>query len=614
MAGTDVAVYENASPSLLAATPSQAPIRTMPEGRDWQDLRLQQEQRLYALRTWRLSWWQHWAEIAENLLPRRYHWLIVPNVNQRGNAINRSIKDPTASQALRICTAGMRSGLMSSSRPWFKMKPGNKGAELDQAARAWFDAAESVLYAIMAGSNFYTAGTQMFEDLTAFGTSPEIIYEDREDIIRCFVPCCGEYYLGADSTFRIDSFYRTFNLTTLQLVGMFGLGNVGSEVQTLWNQKGPGLDQEFVVAHSIEPNFPVGMAGQNPKLGVVPGSFTYREVYWLWGRSTNAPLSMRGFMEKPFIAPRWATTSNDPYGRSPGMDALPDILQLQVMTLRNAEAIEKMNRPPMLADAGLKNQPSSILPGRVTYVSDIAKGGMRPMYEVKPDIAAMTGLIEAIEKRIERWFFNDLFQMMEQLEGVQPRNAIEIAERRGEKMQVLGPVVEQVENELAAAVRRIYQIAKRRGLIPPLPQSLQGQPLHIDIRSMVALAQEAATTASMERLVQVGSQMQQFFPDKPPLDNLDSDAFFREYADMTAVPAKLIISQGAVDQVRAARAAAVAKQQQAQAQMQAATHAAPALAAAGKDASETQVGGGLNALGLLTGMGGTQDGIQGVAS
>jgi hypothetical protein len=27
----------------------------------------------------RLSWWEHWAKLAEAILPRRYHWLIVPN-------------------------------------------------------------------------------------------------------------------------------------------------------------------------------------------------------------------------------------------------------------------------------------------------------------------------------------------------------------------------------------------------------------------------------------------------------------------------------------------------------------------------------------------------------
>ena len=65
---------------------------------------------------------------------------------------------------------------------------------------------------------------------------------------------------------------------------------------------------------------------------------------------------------------------------------------------------------------GLKNQPSSILPGRVTYVQDVSKG-MRSIYEINMDLNHMSALIEKIEARVEKWFFNDLFQMMENIRG-----------------------------------------------------------------------------------------------------------------------------------------------------------------------------------------------------
>src|SRR5581483_9376493 len=105
-----------------------------------------------------------------------------------------------------------------------------------------------------------------------------------------------------------------------------------------------------------------------------PGGYTWREYYWLRGRTSPQPLSVRGFNEKPFMAPIWFSRSNDPYGRGcPGMDGLPDILQLHQMQRRLAEAIDKMVRPPMLADASMKNEPASIIAGRVTYVPSLAK-------------------------------------------------------------------------------------------------------------------------------------------------------------------------------------------------------------------------------------------------
>lgn len=607
-----LAHYEEMSPSLLALTPALPAINDNGSDRSWQDTRLQLEKRLYGLRSWRLSWWEHWARLADSLLPRRYHWLITPNTMTRGLMINQSIVDPTGSQAVRVCTAGMREGLMSSSRPWFKIRPGVKNFNIDRAARLWFDTVEERMYAILAGSNFYTSGTQMFEDLIVFGTSPMLIYEDRIDVIRCYVPCAGEYYLGAGGDLRVNSFYRTFTLTTLQIVEMFGIKNVGPEVQGLWADKGSSLETEQIVAHAIEPNFSLTMPGMGPNLGKVPGNFAFKEHYWLWGKFSPQPLSVKGFTRRPFVAPRWATTSNDAYGRSPGMDALPDLLQLNQMTRRQAEAIEKMVRPPMQADISLKNQPSSILPGRVTYVADVAKGGMRPIYEVSPKIIEHAQLIEKIEGRVEKWFYNDLFQMMDRLEGVQPRNEMEIAERRGEKLQVLGPVVEQVENELADALKQVYGIALRRGLIPPMPDSLRSVGVNIDIISMITLAQRAAQTATMERVVSVAAQMAPNFPGQNPMDNIDPDAFIMEYADRETFPSKILRDPAARDAMRQAAAQAQeAAQKQAQA-VQMATHTAPAVAKASKDASETDVGGGLNALQMLTGMGGAAPGATGM--
>jgi hypothetical protein len=206
----------------------------------------------------------------------------------------------------------------------------------------------------------------------------------------------------------VDGLYRSFLMTVSQMVDFFGVDNCPKEIQKLWSQKGTGLDQERIIAHSIEPNYALDDSGA----GKIEGNYTWREVYWVFGAGSERPLSMKGFTDQPFTATRWSTQSNDAYGRSPGMDALPDVLQLQVMTRRMAEAIEKQVRPPLVADMQLKNQPTSILPGQVTFVSNLSAGtGMRPIYQVNPDINAMAGNIVQIEERIKKAFFNDLFAM-----------------------------------------------------------------------------------------------------------------------------------------------------------------------------------------------------------
>ena len=42
----------------------------------WSKLRGSVDARLVALETYRYSWWVHWRDLADYILPRRYRWII----------------------------------------------------------------------------------------------------------------------------------------------------------------------------------------------------------------------------------------------------------------------------------------------------------------------------------------------------------------------------------------------------------------------------------------------------------------------------------------------------------------------------------------------------------
>ena len=85
-------------------------------------LRRQVEGRLIGLRVNRYSWWVHARELADYLLPRRYKWLITPNMMSRGSPINQHILDSTGTLAARNLASAMMSGMSSPTRPWFRLK------------------------------------------------------------------------------------------------------------------------------------------------------------------------------------------------------------------------------------------------------------------------------------------------------------------------------------------------------------------------------------------------------------------------------------------------------------------------------------------------------------
>lgn len=570
---------------------------------DWPALKGHMETRLVALRNWRQSWWtQNWSDLAEFILPRRSIWLTQstggnpnPNNMTRGRPLNTSIADPTATFAARICSAGLMSGLASPSRPWFKVIPAVKKFQLDAKAREWLDEIEDRIYTVIAGSNFYNAFAQECEDLVVFGTGPSIIYEDEKDLIRLYNPAVGEYYLSTGATMRVDGLYRLFVMTVSQIVDFFGIENCPPDVQSLWNEKGNSLEVERQIAHCIEPNFSVAEGD----VGVIPGNFTWREVYWAYGSGSPYPLSKRGFVDQPFTAARWSTQSNDAYGRSVGMDVLPDVMQLQVMTRRMAEAIEKQVRPPLIGEMSLKNKPTSTLPGHLTFVTEVGPGkGIRPIYEVLPDIRGMTENIQAIEKRIQLGFFNDLFLMLEQ-KVEEEMTAYEVAQKIQEKLQVLGPVIESlIADSLKPKLKRIFSILKRKGMIDPPPDSLKGIPLDIQFVSMLALAQKGAATGGIERLLQLVGSVTAVYPQAK--DNINIDATIQEFNDLLGNPQKILFGP---DEVAAQRQATQQKMQQAE-QMQAMSQTAEAIGKAAPGAQvlqQTPTGDGGNALGQLLG-------------
>lgn len=548
-------------------------------------LREHLDQRLGGLLVDRYSFWTHWREIADYLIPRRYKWLVTPNQASRGSPINQRIIDNTATRALRVLAAGMMAGITSPGRPWFRLTLDDPQLAEFPAVREWLDEVANRMRTVFAESNFYTALGTVYEDLGSFATSAMIIYEDFDDVIRCYPSCAGEYFLANSDRLSVDTLYRQFVLTTKQIAQRFGTKSASPTVQQAVKGGGAMLSREILVAHAIEPN--------DDRMEGVKGfrGMPYREVYWEYGSSKELMLSRRGFHECPFIAPRWSIVGNDAYGRGPGMDALGDIKQLQVEQKRKAQAIDKMVNPPMVADVSLKNEPATLLPGGVTYVASVANGvGFKPVYEVKPDLEKMVADIRECQERVQDTFFVNLFLMISQLDTV--RSATEIDARREEKLIQLGPVLERFENEaLDPAIDRTFNIMLRAGLLPPIPKELRGQHVKTEYISMLAQAQKAAMTVGLERLAGFVGRIGGAIPEA--LDNVDWDELIDQYAEHLGVAPKVVRPFADVLRLRAQR-----KQQQQQA---AAMQASMAAVEGAKTLSETDVGGGQNALAMMLG-------------
>ena len=554
-----------------------------------QSLRKQCDRRLAALERERASWFAHWQELSKYILPRRGRFLVAPNQGDKGAKLNSAILDESGTFAARTFAAGMMSGITSPARPWFRFMLGNRDPRRESnAVRAWLDDVRQATLDAFARSNAYNALGSIYEELGVFGTGALLIDEDEEDDIRCYALTVGEYYLGSSARLAVDTLYRVFPMTVAQLVQRFGLERCSEDVQAMYRRG--DLDVEREVVHAIEPN------DSRVEGSALSEDKPFRSVYFERGAPADAVLALGGYDDFPAMCPRWTTVGNDAYGRGPGMDGLPAVRTAQLLAKRHAELIDKSTRPPMQAPAMLKNEPMSSLPGGVTFLPINSGDTYKPAYVVSP--AAIVAVREAqkeVRQVVARAFYEDLFLMLSQMDGVQPRQNLEVIERREEKMLMLGPALERLHDELLdRCLKRVVGILGRRNRLPPPPRELteRGAELQVEYISVLAQAQKSVGLTSIERLLAfVGNQAA---VNPAVLDKIDQDRAIEVYADMLNAPPDILVADDEVEAVRQRRAR---QQQQAQAAEMAMT-----VAKGAKVLSESDVGGGANALQRMTGM------------
>jgi hypothetical protein len=542
----------------------------------------QKKQTLAALRNERQPWWSHWRELADYYLPRRYVWLLNAQERSRIQSKNPMILDSTGTTAARTLASGMMNGITSPSRPWFKLRMVGFGDDISYDARVWLDEVQRRMLLVMAESNFYNAMAITYLDLTVFGSTATLIYEDYESVIRCYNSPLGEFYLGQSARQVVNTFAREFTLKVAQVVERWGIENCSETVKDAWNQGGARLQQDISITHLIEPN--------DDRKGQLKGRFSFREYYWETAGTLGTVLEQRGFREMPGIFPRWELLANDAYGSSPAMDALGDVIQLQHETKKKAQGLDKMISPPVIADIQLQHKPMALLPNGITYVAGVNSIGVKPAYSVQVPIGELGEDIAQVQMRVREKFHNDLFKMISQLDTV--RSATEIDARREEKLVLLGPVLERFENEaLDPAIKRIYAIMERAGLLPEVPESVAEAELEIQYMSILTAAQTAVAAIPTERWLQLIGNVSALYPDANLIPQYDD--LIRRYGRDIGVREADMKDKREVDAMKEARAQeqeAAAMAQQGQMMVEGA-----------KTLSETDVGGGANALQQMIG-------------
>lgn len=527
------------------------------------ELREKVQSRWDALKEERSSWMSHWKDISEVLLPRAGRFLPTEN-NRGGRAAFRKILDSTGTRALRTLSGGMMSGMTSPARPWFRLTTFNPELDESYEVKVWMSQVTSLMQMVFYKSNTYRALQMAYEELGAFGTSATLIYDDFDRVIHCHPLTIGEFAIATDSRGRVNTVYREFRMTVAMLVQEFGLANVSRAVKDMYDRG--QLDEWVEVINAIEPR-----AERDPRKTDAK-NMPYLSVYFEKSGDKGKVLRETGFTEFPAMCARWSVTGGDIYGTSPGMEALGDLCQLQQMQFRKSQAIDYKVHPPVLIPSEMKNMGTQFLPGGVIPYSNAQQAQqIRSAYMVDLDLNSLLVDIQDVRQRINEAFYRDIFMLMVNSTD-KTMTATEVTERHEEKMLLMGPVLERLNAEmLDPLINIVFNKLVQADLLPPLPEDLQGQQLNVEFISILAQAQKAISTNSVDRMFSVLGNLAGMKPDI--VDNVDLDFWPQWYADALGVDPRFIVSGKKVAVIREQRAQAE-QQAAAMEQLQGATQAA----------------------------------------
>jgi len=535
----------------------------------------------------------HWQDLNDYILPRRGRFF-VSDVN-KGDRRNLKIIDSTATLAARTLRAGMVGGITSPARPWFRLTTPDPDLNEQGDVKAWLDIVTQRMRTVFLRSNLYNTLPILYGDMGVFGTGAFMVEEDFDTVIRTTPFPIGSYMIANDFKRRVRVFFREWRMTVRQLVEEYGEvkdgivvgGNLSETVTKMWNT---GEHEVWIdVCHCIKANPKYDPKKLESKFKRFM-SVTYEKgspdaknsIHF--NPKDDIFLREKGYDEFPALCGRWEVTGEDVYATDcPGMTALGDIKQLQLGEKRSMQAMEKSISPPVVGPSSLKSVRTSLLPGEMNY-TDEREGskGFRAVYEVKPKIQEWEGKQTQVRQRVSRTFYEDLFLMLIETDRRQI-TATEIAERKEEKLLALGPVLEQLNQDILDPLIDItFAIMARQGVIPPPPESLSNKELKVEYISIMAQAQKLIGVATIERFAGFVGNIAQQTGDPADMDKVDIDQMIDEYGDGTSVPTSIIRSDEEVEKRREKRAKLIAAQQQ--------MEAIKTGAAAAKDLGEAKIG------------------------
>ena len=452
--------------------------------------------------------------------------------------------------------------LTSTANRWFSLRYKEDLLNDSDEAKELLEDAKDKMYMAFAKSNFQQEIFEAYHDLICFGTACIMIEQDDTDILNFSARHIKEIYIQENAKGIVDTIYRRFKMPAHAAIEKFGFDNVSRELQTTFKKE---PFEEIELVHVVRPRSIYDESKLDKK------NMPFQSIYFEYG--SGHIINIGGFKEMPYVVPRYLKASTEIYGRSPAMNALPDVKVLNKMVETALKAAAKQVDPPLLVPDDSMLSPIRMSAGSLNYYRSGSRDRIEPL-NIGQQTSVTLNQENQRREAIAKAFHID--QLL--VQANRTMTATEVVQRNEEKMRILGPALARMQQELLQPmILRVFNIMLRNKQFLQAPEILANQEVDIKYVSPMALAQKGQELQSLMRGLELFAQIS---PLAPVQDYIDENGLIKEIITILGLPARMIKSDQQVQEVREERAAQQQQAMEMQKQLQeseVAKNAAPML-------------------------------------
>lgn len=351
----------------------------------------------------RAVWEDHWQIVGDFVHGSKQEFT---EKNTPGERLNEERHTSTAVFASRQLASALIGMLWQNGGQSMKLIPSRSITDNDENKNYYERVTEVMIQALddpLAG--LAVALDEYMLDQVSFGTSGIGVFDGGDDSDLHFEAWgTAQLFVDEGSRGRVETEFRLFVWPLRRVIATFGEDNVSGRLRDL-AKSNKNFSEKVEIIHAIKRRTDRDISRKDNR------NMPYMSVFV--ERNTKHIIRESGFTENPVKVTRFRKLPYEIYGRSPGIDALSDVLELDYLTERFTVNVDKSGDPPLIVmDDGrfgggiIDTSPAAInvidVSGRVANNID----PIRPLFTVGELNTTLTR-IEQLKEGIAQHFFLD---------------------------------------------------------------------------------------------------------------------------------------------------------------------------------------------------------------